>query len=128
MANSKEYMREYMRQYSADRRQKALGLLGGKCVVCGSTQNLEIDHIDPTTKSFTLARGWHHAWDKVVKELEKCQILCSTHHIEKSKIDNKKEITHGRYWSAYVYKCKCEICSNFKVEYNKQRRQKRKGQ
>lgn len=51
-------------------------LLGGECVMCGSVERLEIDHIDPSTKSFSLAKGWGKPWAVILEELAKCQLLC----------------------------------------------------
>lgn len=59
-------------------------LLGGVCVVCGTTERLEFDHIDPSTKLFDIAKGWARAEKIVLEELEKCQLLCKQHHDEKS--------------------------------------------
>lgn len=114
MANSKEYMREYMKTYSAKRRLKALAYLGGVCVACGTTDDLEIDHVDPSTKSFTLARGWHHAWSKIETELDKCQILCKPCH------DTK----HGSKWPCgtaqrYWRGCRCKPCTTANSKWNK---------
>ena len=30
--------------------------LGNKCARCGSTHNLQLDHIDPTTKKFEVSQ------------------------------------------------------------------------
>jgi len=97
MANSNEYMREYMREYSAKRRLKALDYLGGICVNCKGKEDLEIHHIDPKTKSFTIAKGWHHSWVKIVAELNKCEILCDECHKDHHKVINEHGTTR-RYW------------------------------
>jgi hypothetical protein len=114
MANSNEYMREYMKQYSAKRRLRALGYLGGVCVSCGNQDGLEIHHIDPATKSFTLAKGWHHSWAKIISELDKCEILCDDCHKEHHKVDNEHGTPH-RYWQG----CRCEPCKKANTEYHK---------
>jgi hypothetical protein len=54
MGMSKEQARVYHRSYYYKRRQKLYDFLGGKCVVCGATEDLEFDHIDPAQKSFDL--------------------------------------------------------------------------
>jgi L-lysine 2,3-aminomutase len=72
----KEYIRETqskMRQYKA-----AKG-----CVDCGETDHrcLDFDHIDPGTKVgnvATLARKW--SYEKLLSEMEKCQVRCSNCH------------------------------------------------
>lgn len=40
----------------------------------------EWDHIDPTIKSFQLSNSRAHSVEKILKELEKCQMLCSNCH------------------------------------------------
>lgn len=102
---------EIQRNWSNNRRQQALDILGNKCVVCGSTENLEFDHIDPKKKSFAIGAWGSHSWEEILKELTKCQILC--------KIDHKKktEPKHGTY-SCYKHrKCKCIACINANTEY-----------
>jgi HNH endonuclease. len=72
----------------ARRRPYALEFLGGHCAVCGSTENLEIDHVDPETKTPRLrARGRHIEYlpyALFIEELEKCQLLCFRCHVDKS--------------------------------------------
>ena len=63
--------------------------LGGKCVECGCTKELEFDHIDPSTKSFNIAAGYTKPKEVLLSEVAKCQLLCNKCHIEKSKRDNK---------------------------------------
>lgn len=77
--------REYRKAQNASRRNEALIHLGGRCVVCGSTDRLEIDHIDRTTKRFPISRPPNTAafWE----ELAKCQLLCYGCHREKSGMD-----------------------------------------
>ena len=70
-------------------REILLEKLGGKCVECGSTEALEFDHIDPSTKSFNISAGYHKPREVLENELSKCQILCNKCHIEKSKKDSK---------------------------------------
>ena len=40
----------YMRNRRAGRRNEAKKSLGDECVNCGKTEELEFDHIDPSTK------------------------------------------------------------------------------
>lgn len=78
-------MRAYMSDYRDRRRAWARALLGGKCVVCGTTEGLEFDHIDPETKTMSIGKMWHASKARLELELTKCQLLCSTHHDEKSR-------------------------------------------
>jgi len=76
----KEKQRRYQREWMRKRRQYYFK--DKECIDCGSRENLEIDHIDPNKKwthSF-----WSYSWEKIYKELEKCQILCSSCHKQKT--------------------------------------------
>lgn len=73
----------------ADRRLRGIALLGGKCCQCGSRENLQVDHIDPDTKSPVLralrtGAFWSWSWDRIEAELAKCQVLCHLCHKAKS--------------------------------------------
>ena len=84
LCNSPGYRRSYYRK----RRSHLIDLLGGKCVICGSTERLEIDHIDPATKEFDISSMVLHTSEKhLTEELQKCQLLCRKCHIQKSKKD-----------------------------------------
>ena len=52
----REHMRVYMMERYHKRRAEAVQLLGGKCVVCGTTEGLEIDHVDRSLKTMNVAR------------------------------------------------------------------------
>jgi predicted restriction endonuclease len=49
-SSSKDYQREYARQYAVKFRQQVLKMYGGKCACCGEAHQefLQIDHIDGT--------------------------------------------------------------------------------
>lgn len=59
-------------------------LLDKSCLFCGNADPrvLEFDHIDRETKSFSIARGLTNGlnWDKILDEIEKCQIVCANCH------------------------------------------------
>jgi hypothetical protein len=86
-----------------------ISLLGGKCVVCGSTEELHFDHIDPATKSFTISEGWAKAPAEVLKELEKCQLLCKAHHIGHG-TGKHSTAQHGSTTMYSHQRCRCEEC------------------
>ena len=81
-----KWKRHYIR-----RRAKVLEIMGGQCINCGSKDNLEIDHIDPHTKSFSISEFITHSWEKIGPELEKCQLLCKACHKAKSETDGSIE-------------------------------------
>ena len=59
-------------------------MLGGKCVRCGATEDLEFDHIDPVTKVFAVCAGLSKAWDVLVDEASKTQLVCKAANARKS--------------------------------------------
>ncbi len=73
-------MNLYMKRRWVKRRAQAVTRLGGKCVECGSTDNLEFDHIDPTTKVCSIARASSFSQVRFDAEVQKCQLLCVEHH------------------------------------------------
>lgn len=83
----KEQQREYQRTWILNRRKQGIQYLGGRCAHCGSTSNLEIDHIDPNEKSRAMNSLWSYRWETILTELDKCQILCHTCHMEKSRTE-----------------------------------------
>jgi len=75
-----EEQRRYQRQWVAKRRSDYLR--DKSCVKCGSTEQLEIDHVDAKRKVHHTIWSWSKA--RREKELAKCQVLCRKHHKEKS--------------------------------------------
>lgn len=107
-----------------ERRKKFLELLGGKCVNCGSKDNLEFDHLDPDEKEFKISKilDWNEA--NVEKEVKKCQLLCKPCHHIKTK-ENKEygaEAEHGTLWRYRKYSCRCKKCIKANEKYNLYRR------
>src|SRR6185369_5074998 len=97
------------------RRAFAIEYLGGKCVVCGTTEDLEIDHIDKKTKSFQITQKWSVRLETYKRELDKCQLLCHVHHVEKSNQENDWGGQYGPsdHGSLAFYKnrgCRCSLC------------------
>jgi hypothetical protein len=65
-------------------------MLGGRCVICGTVDDLEFDHIDPQTKVFTIACGLDRPRPILVAEAAKCQLLCCIDHKVKTKGDGEQ--------------------------------------
>ncbi len=84
----KEQQREYQRQWMADRRKASLASLGDACVKCGSSEKLELDHINPKEKVTHRIVSWTR--EKQVGELKKCQLLCERCHREKTTEEIRK--------------------------------------
>jgi len=70
----KDYLRRKMLDYLTDK----------SCIQCGINDRrvLDFDHLDPTLKSFSIARGITNtrSWDAILLEIKKCQILCANCH------------------------------------------------
>lgn len=114
-ANYNESMNAYMKARWEVRRRQAVDKLGGKCVRCGTTKELEFDHIKPETKKMTIARASSMNEKFFWEEVAKCQLLCKTHHVEKT----AKEIGAVGHGEGKTGKrgCKCIPCKTRKSEY-----------
>ncbi len=113
---SKEQQSVYMRRRYERQRQFFIELLGRQCRRCRATTRLEIDHIDPATKKVRLGKlfGKRTIVTAVIEVVEKCQILCRTCHIDKTRREfagKVKPINHGTIYAWMKLKCKCETCS-----------------
>lgn len=94
-------------------KRRAIGIerLGSKCVECGTTEELEFDHIDETTKLFNVGANWSINLEEWLAEIDKCQLLCKTHH----KIKTSQKLTHNR-WRYLRYRCRCAECkADYKI-------------
>jgi 5-methylcytosine-specific restriction endonuclease McrA len=86
----KSYMNTYMKQRYEKRRHKAIENLGGECSRCGSTNELEFDHKDPSTKTMSVARASSLSNQRWNEEIAKCQLLCNSCHKAKTKEDRER--------------------------------------
>ena len=76
----KQRLRDYQRVWCRVRRLEWLA--GKSCVECGSTKNLEVDHIEPGQK--VSHRIWTWSPKRRAEELAKCQTLCHDCHLAKT--------------------------------------------
>ncbi len=113
-------------QYYNYRKSQIFSYLGNVCVVCGTTDELQVDHRDHETKNFTVMSNYSRAWDILVPELDKCQLLCKTHHLEKSmeegslkKGDRPAPSLHGTLNRYNAYGCRCDECKAAKSKSRK---------
>jgi hypothetical protein len=136
--DDKEYYNAYLAQYMLkryhERRAEAMRLLGGKCVMCGTIEKLEFDHIDASQKNFEVSKLWAISYERFLEEIKKCQLLCKEHHIHKSRkeAEARRPWRHGTFYAIRNKKCKCSVCREFKQAYyvirNQQRRKNRQSQ
>lgn len=58
---------------------------GGKCIICGYNKcesALDFHHIDPKGKDFIISGNHSKGWYVLVKELDKCVLICCRCHRE----------------------------------------------
>ena len=115
-----EYMRLYMASRHKTRRANAIQALGGACVDCRGTSQLEFDHADRETKSFTPIFG-SCSEEKLQEELAKCVLRCKPCHQEKT--SREQSVPHGGGVSGRR-NCRCKLCGPLKNEYNKEFRRR----
>ena len=108
------YMAKYMLKRYRERRAHAIDALGGKCARCGSQDQLELDHVDRSTKRGDLGKLFTQGEARYLNELAKCQLLCSACHIEKTR--SEISVEHGGGLSG-KRNCKCAPCRIKKNEY-----------
>lgn len=115
-------------RYLAKRRTDAKRHLGGVCVRCGTEMALEFDHRDPATKVITIASAiaLHWSWERLLVELDKCQLLCRPCHRDKSRAAGELGGGHNRvvapqHGTAVMYgaphRCRCDECREWKSLY-----------
>jgi len=84
--------KEKIRKQKAERRKnnliKAKEYLGGKCVGCGSTTDLQFDHIDRKNKSYAITKRSLNPFESLKEELDKCQLLCEKCHQIKTTVNH----------------------------------------
>ena len=116
-----------------ERKRKCLDYKGGKCEKCGydrCMRALVFHHLDPSQKDFPISGNQAlREWDLILKELDKCVLLCSNCHMEvhdeeaekrKSKQRQQqqqqrethtvKQIEHGTSTSYSYHGCRCDVC------------------
>lgn len=90
------YQREYQKNRARQWKAYAVEKLGGVCAKCGTTDSLEIDHVDWRSKANKYNNLWSIAKEKSEAELEKCQLLCTDHHKEKTVTDKAEQAAAKR--------------------------------
>jgi len=95
--------REYQREWMAKRRKKYFP--SDTCAMCGSRKDLLLHHKNPDTK---VAHSiWSWAPKRMLKEIEKCVVLCRKCH---SCLHFHSNPEHGTYARYKTHSCRCEKC------------------
>lgn len=66
-------------------KELAVEYLGGKCTICGYNRciwALDFHHRNPEEKKFTIGKYYSRSWEKLKKELDKCDLVCANCHRE----------------------------------------------
>ncbi len=128
MVSNNEYMRQYMKDRYYRRRAAAIVQLGGKCIDCGSVENLEFDHADASTKQHDIGKLFAGgSEEKLQAELVLCVLRCNEHHKKKStQMKDIRVVGHGEGLSG-KRNCSCEPCRSKKREYMRAYAARRKG-
>jgi DNA-binding CsgD family transcriptional regulator len=66
-------------------KERAIEYKGGKCEICGydkCKRSLDFHHRDPNEKDFGIGHSKVLNWDKIKKELDKCDLVCRNCHGE----------------------------------------------
>lgn len=124
MAYTTEERRRYNREWVAGRRAAWIASRGGRCVQCGSSERLEIDHIDPKTKAFNPANLWTRRREVRDAELAKCQVLCHDCHLDKT--FGSVERGHGTRYAYREAGCRCPECRACNAAEARERRARKK--
>lgn len=101
------YMRQYLAKRYAGRRAAAVASLGGACAICGATEGLEMDHVDPSTKTASIAKLILAKPERLREELAKCQLLCKGCHGAKTSL--QRGVPHGGGKKG-KHNCPCNLC------------------
>ncbi len=89
-----ERKRLYSMRKRRERSIKVFQYAGGKCIKCGLVDDpvvFDFHHLDPATKEFNISRATcgNYSWDRLVKEISKCILVCANCH---RKIGNAEAI------------------------------------
>ncbi len=80
---NKDYIRQKQRETKRQRKLEAIQYLGGNCKHCGNVFHpavYEFHHLDPTTKDRDPSKMLSLSWERIIKELDKCLLLCANCH------------------------------------------------
>jgi hypothetical protein len=117
-----EYQREYQKKRARERLAMARKRLGGFCVRCGATDDLDFDHIDRTTKVRKISEATNWSMERFLAEVDKCQLLCkSCHPIKSAEVGDNKAVPHGG-GAHGKHHCHCDLCKAKQREYTQEYR------
>lgn len=80
---NREYVRTKQREMKRQRKIEAIDYLGGVCKRCNQQQHpavFEFHHRNPDEKDRDPSKLLGLSWEKIVQELDKCDLLCANCH------------------------------------------------
>jgi 5-methylcytosine-specific restriction endonuclease McrA len=119
----REARNQYIREWTAARR--AAFFEGKSCVKCGSTERLELDHIDPSQKISHSIWSWSD--ERRLAEIAKCQVLCRPCHEVKTAQDYDTGLPGCHGWWRYRQGCRCDECRAANTEHSRTVRANKKA-
>lgn len=108
--------REYQRLWVARRKEEFFK--DKSCVKCGSTERLELDHVDPSKKVSHSIWSWSET--RRNEELVKCQILCYNCHLDKTIIVDRQQNRNPHDQKRYMDGCRCDECKASHAKNNRE--------
>ena len=96
--NNQGKINDASRRLRYKKKLERIEYLGGKCVGCGECNPdlLQFDHIDRSKKEFNISKKCDLVLEKIIPELDKCQLLCNTCHAIKTRSNqDNNEILKG---------------------------------
>lgn len=109
--------RKYQARWVAARRAAWIAE-HGPCRSCGSSRDLQVDHVRPSTKKLQPSGIWSLSRRKREAELRKCQVLCGACHTAKTSAEKTIRLVHGTQ-SGYAKRCRCGRCRAAHAVYNR---------
>lgn len=110
---TKEKQVAYQKVWMKSRRTKFIG--GKPCSRCGTLENTEIHHRDPSAKESH--RIWSWSETRIREELAKCDILCRNCHMEHHRAEALAARKHGTMTMYKNAKCRCADCRAVNANY-----------
>lgn len=95
LCDDEKKRRNYLRVKNRIQKLKEMAVeyLGYKCMKCGYDKciwALEFHHRNPKEKEFSISKYYSRSWEKLKKELDKCDLICANCHRETHfEIENK---------------------------------------
>ena len=76
---------KYVKNSRKKLKERILYVMGEKCCICGYDKcpsALDLHHLNPDEKEFTICQNANRGWATVRKEIKKCILICSNCHRE----------------------------------------------